>query len=67
MIKIEITGPGETFGYQLALIEKVLKDAGFIVKTYDEHPDNRELSEFDKDLYKGNRVRINTNHEPWGG
>jgi hypothetical protein len=67
MLKIELTGPGTTFGYQLKLIEKVLKEAGFMVKVLDNNPDDRELEDFDKEIYRGKRVSIITNHQPWGG
>lgn len=74
MINIQISGPGGTFRYELAIIEKALKEAGCTVEIEDIFPDDDKeetikviRERLDSGYIKDKLVKITTNHIPWGG
>ena len=74
MTTIEIKGPGGTINYPVNVIVKALKEAGLQVEVQDDYPsDNADemmglvKKRIDSGEIKDWKVKVETEHLPWGG
>lgn len=83
MIQITITGPGQTFDLELAVIKEALEAEGFPVEIHDAYPNtdhttleqlrkffadrNADYAEKGISPVRKGKVVITTEHCPWGG